>query len=223
MDPRALLKILEPFEVEPPPVEDGAPERLSGRTLITRWRHQREVDILLLDCLMITLLLVGPILSGEASTCHVFGMGQRVCRKRLLVHIAPTEGTLKRFRERSLQQRRSNMHDPRIVIDWLAATEHVKNIKQAWFTARALARIFAKHRRCDVSEVMGSTHRVHFELCGEPEFVWTLLHPWCGGNGGERYLIPPSASSFMWTALRSREVKKCLRVRSRSGTSACLG
>ena len=102
--------------------------------------------------------------------------GQRVCRKRLLVHMAPTKGTLKRFRESSLQQRRSrrpaprvrgcnwrNMHDPRIVIDWLAATEHVKNINQAWFTARVFARMFAKHRQCDVSEVMGSTGRLHFE------------------------------------------------------------
>ena len=66
MDPRALLKILEPSEVEPPPVEDGAPERLSVRTLITRWRHQCEVDILPVDCLMITPLFVGPILSGKA-------------------------------------------------------------------------------------------------------------------------------------------------------------
>ena len=40
MAPRALLKILEPFEVELPPVEDGVPERLSVRTLITRWRRQ---------------------------------------------------------------------------------------------------------------------------------------------------------------------------------------
>ena len=55
------------------------------------------------------------------------------------------------------------MHDPRIVIDWLAPTEHVKNINQAWFTARALARTFAKHGQCDVSEVMGSTRRVHFD------------------------------------------------------------
>ena len=55
------------------------------------------------------------------------------------------------------------MHDPRIVTDWLLATEHVKNINQAWLTARAFARIFAKHRQCDVSEVMGSTRRVHFE------------------------------------------------------------
>ena len=124
---------------------------------------------------MITPFLVGPILSGKASICHVVGMGQRVCRKRLLVHMAPTKGTLKSFRESSLQQRRSkrtaprvrgsnwsNMHDPRIVIDWLAATEHVKNINQAWFTARAFARIFAKHGQCDVSEVMGSTRHVHF-------------------------------------------------------------
>ena len=176
MDPRALFKILEPFEVELPPVEDGAPERLSVRTLITRWRHHCEVDILPVDCLMITPLLVGPILSGKASICHVVGVGQRVCRKRLLVHMPPTRGTLKRFRESALQQRRSkrtaprvrgcywrNMHDPRIVIDWLAATEHVKNINQAWFTARAFATIFAKRRQCDVSEVMGSTRRVHFE------------------------------------------------------------
>ena len=104
------------------------------------------------------------------------GMGQRVCRKRLLVHMAPTKGTLKRFRESSLQQRRSkrtaprvrgcswrHMHDPRIVIDWLAATEHVKNINQAWFTARAFARIFAKRRQCNVSEMMGSTRCVYFE------------------------------------------------------------
>ena len=49
MDPRALLKILEPFEVELPPVEDGASVRLSVRTLITRWRHQCEVDILPVD------------------------------------------------------------------------------------------------------------------------------------------------------------------------------
>ena len=108
MDPRALLKILELFEVELSPVEDGAPERSSVRTLITRWRHQCEVDILPVDCLMITPLLVGPILSGKASICHVVGVGQRVCRKRLLVHMPPTSGTLKRFRESSLQQRRSN-------------------------------------------------------------------------------------------------------------------
>ena len=137
MDLRALLKILETFEVELPPVEDGAPERLSVRTLITRWRHHCEVDILPVDCLMITHLLVGPILSSKASICHVVGMGQRVCKKRLLDHMAPTKGTLKRFRENSLQQRRPkrtaprvrgcnwrNMHDPRIVIEWLAATEH---------------------------------------------------------------------------------------------------
>ena len=90
--------------------------------------------------------------------------------------MAPTRGTLKRFSESSLQERRSNrtaprarrctwrhMHDPRIVIDWLAAREHVKNINQAWFTARTFARIFAKQRRCDVSEVMGSTRRALFE------------------------------------------------------------
>ena len=81
MDPRALLKNLEPFEVELPPVEDGAPERLSVRTSITRWRHQREVDILPVDCLMITPLFVGPILSGKASFCHVVGMGN-VCAGR---------------------------------------------------------------------------------------------------------------------------------------------
>ena len=125
---------------------------------------------------MITPLLVGPILSGKASICHVVGMGQHVCRKRPLVHMAPTKGTIKRFRESSLQQRGSkrtaprvrgcnwrNMHDFRIVIDRLAATEYVKNINQAWFTARAFARIFVKHRQCAVSEVMGSTRRVHFE------------------------------------------------------------
>ena len=39
---------------------------------------------------------------------------------------------------------------------------HVKN-NQAWFTARAFARIFAKNGQCDVSEMMGSTRRVHFE------------------------------------------------------------
>ena len=139
IDPRALLKILEPCEVELPPVEDGAPERLSVCTLITRRRHQCEVDILLVDCLMTTPLVVGPILSRKASICHVVGMGQRVCRKRLLVHMAPTKGTLKRVRESSLLQRRSkrtaprvrgcnwrSMHDPRIAIHWLAATEHVK-------------------------------------------------------------------------------------------------
>ena len=71
---------------------------LSVRTLMARWRHQCEADILPVDCLMITPLLVGPILSGKAPMCHV-GMGQRVCRKRLLVHMAPTKGTLKRFRE----------------------------------------------------------------------------------------------------------------------------
>ena len=56
-----------------------------------------------------------------------------------------------------------NMHDPRIDIDWLVATEHVKHINQVWFIARAFARVFPKHRQCDVSEVMGSTRRVHFE------------------------------------------------------------
>ena len=30
------------------------------------------------------------------------------------------------------------------------------------------------------------------KLCGEPEFVWTPLHPWCGGNGGE---IPDASIS----------------------------
>ena len=61
--------------------------------LITRWRHQCEVDILPVP-------LLGPSLSGKASICHVVGMGQRVCRQRLLVHTAPTKGTLKRCRER---------------------------------------------------------------------------------------------------------------------------
>ena len=78
MDPRALLKILEPSEVELPPVEDGAPERLSVRTLITRWRDQCEVDILPVECLMLRPLFVGPIVSnknidmscgGDGSTC----------------------------------------------------------------------------------------------------------------------------------------------------------
>ena len=144
--PTCFLKIVELFEVKLPPVEDGAPERLSVRILITRWRHQCEVDILLVDCLMITLLFVGPILSGTASICHVVGMGQRVCRKRLVVHMAPTKGRLKHFRKSSLQQRRSkrtaprvrgcncrNTRDPRIVIDWLAATEHVKKHQSSLF------------------------------------------------------------------------------------------
>ena len=112
MDPRALLKILEPCEVDLPPVEDGAPEGLSVRTLITRWRDQCEIDILPVDFLMMRPLFVGPILSGKASICHVVAMGQRVCRKRLLVHMAPTKGTLKRFSESSLQERRSNRTAP---------------------------------------------------------------------------------------------------------------
>ena len=83
IDPGALLKILEPFQVELPPVEDGSPERLSVRTLITRWRHQCEVAL---------------SVRFKAPLCHVVGMGQRVCR-RLLVHMAPTKGKPKRFRE----------------------------------------------------------------------------------------------------------------------------
>ena len=202
----------------------------SIRILITRWRHQCE-DILLLDCLMITPLFVGPILSGKASRCHVVVMGPSVCRKRLFVHMAPTRGRLKRFRKSSLQQRRSkrtaprvrgcnwrNTRDPRIVIDWLAATEHVKNTNK-FGSLRVLSPGYLR----SIGSAMGSTRRVHFEFCGEPEFAWTPLHLWCGGSGGERYLILPSSSSFMWTALCSREVKKCLRVLSRSGTSARLG
>ena len=166
----ALLKMLEPCEVEPPPVEDGAPERLSVRTLLTRWRHQCEVDIPPVDCLMVAPLLVGPILSGKALTCHVVGTGQRVCRKRLLVRMAPTRGTLKRFKERDREfvaatevQKDGATRARIVVIDWLAATEHVKNVNQALSIARAFARIFAKHRQCDISEVMGSTRRVHFD------------------------------------------------------------
>ena len=138
MDPRALLKILEP------PVEDGAPERLSVRTLITRWRHQCEVDILLVDCLVMTPLLVGPILSSKASMCHVVGW----------VNVCAGRGCSSTWH---------HVHRPRIVIDWLAATEHVKNINQAWFTALAFVRILAKRGQCDVSEVMGSTRCVYFE------------------------------------------------------------
>ena len=149
-------------------------QRVCQSRKITRWRRQCEVDILPVDCLLVTPPLVGPILSGKASTCHVVEMGQRVCRKRLLVHMAPTRGT--RFRESSLQQQRSrrtasrvrgcnwrSMHDSRIVNDLLVATEHVKNTNQASLIARAFARVFAKHWQCDVSEVTGSIRRVHFE------------------------------------------------------------
>ena len=142
MDPRALLKILELFEVELSPVEDGAPERSSVRTLITRWRHQCEVDILPVDCLMITPLLVGPILSGKASICHVVGVGQRVCRKRLLVHMPPTSGTLKRFRESSLQQRRSNF-ESHLALERPQWKQFKKN--QKW--AAAATRIKTKQSR----------------------------------------------------------------------------
>ena len=176
MDPRALLKILEPFEVELPPVEDGAPERVSVRTLITRWRHQCEVDILPVDCLMITPLLVGPILSGKASICHV--VGQRVCRKRLT---ARPHGTNKWNAQNASEREREFVAATEVPkgrrhvcedvtgatcmtlesssIGWLRRSTS-KNINQAWFTARAFARIFAKHRQCDVSEVVGSTRRV---------------------------------------------------------------
>ena len=125
---------------------------------------------------MITPLVVGPILLGNASMCHVVGMGPRVCRKRLLVHMAPTKGRFKRFRKSSLQQRRSKRTAPRVrgcgatcmtfessSIGWLRRSTS-KNINQAWFIARAFARVFAKRRQCDVSEVMGSTRRVHFEF-----------------------------------------------------------
>ena len=44
-------------------------------------RHQCAVDIILVYCLMMALLLVGPILSSKASICHVVGMDQRMCRK----------------------------------------------------------------------------------------------------------------------------------------------
>ena len=47
-------------------------------------------------------------------------------------------------------------------IGWLRRSTS-KNINQAWFIARVFARVFAKHRQCDVSEVMGSTRRVFFE------------------------------------------------------------
>ena len=82
MDARALLKILEPFEVDLPPVEHGAPERLSVRTLITRWRHLCDVDILPVDCLMTTPLLVGPRQSIDVSR----GGHGSTCVQRLLVH-----------------------------------------------------------------------------------------------------------------------------------------
>ena len=40
-DPRVLLKILEPFEVELTPVEDGAPERLS----VSHFDHALETPV----------------------------------------------------------------------------------------------------------------------------------------------------------------------------------
>ena len=149
---------------------------LSIRTLITRWRRQCGVDILPVDCFMMTPLLVAPILSGKGSICHVVGMGNvcagRGCsstwhnqqvRSNASERVRCSNGGPKRTAPRVRGCTCRHMHDPRIVADWLAATEHVKHINQAWFTARAFARIFATHTQCDVSEVMCSTRHVHFE------------------------------------------------------------
>ena len=86
MDPRALLKILEPFEVDLPPVEDGAPERLSVRGLLDDNTSPRRSDS----------VSKVSIMCGHGSTC----VQEETARPR-----GTTKGTLKRFRESSLQQR----------------------------------------------------------------------------------------------------------------------
>ena len=55
------------------------------------------------------------------------------------------------------------MHDPEIVLQWLAATENIRQVRKSFVVAKQFARIFARHRGCSVSEVMGETAPVNWE------------------------------------------------------------
>ena len=98
-----------------------------------------------------------------------------------------------------------------VVIDWLAATEHVKNVNQALSIARAFARFFAKHRQCDISEVMGSTRRVHFETLRRARILVDAVAPLVWRQRW-RDLIPPSASSWEQRLPWAREWMSVLRL-----------
>lgn len=149
-------------------------EQMNVREVLRVWQQEHGT------CFRFAKLCTSPVLAaqivlGSIAVCHIVGVGERICRKRLLFWREPSARAVAGLRERSarLRSRRlgprvkrglcKTIHDPEIVIEWLAATANVRGIRQSFQTARAFARIFAKHHKCSLEEVLGGIKAVSFE------------------------------------------------------------
>ena len=121
--------------------------------LVEAWRVQHTFRMPLV-MLRLAQPLAAQVLLGGIAVCHAVALGLRVCRRRLLVRTEPTAKFLKRFNTdlamprcmnsgRPCAQRAAwkNMHDPEIMIEWLAATSNVRDLRKSWGTARSFAQI----------------------------------------------------------------------------------
>ena len=122
-----------------------------------------------------------------------------------------------------------NVHDPRIVIDSLAATKCVKNIKQTLIHCVCLQPGYMRSIqavRCLGGDGFHTPSPLRDFAARQNSFGRRCIR-WCGGNGGggERDLFP-RISIFLYvnSPLVVARSSKCLRVFFRDlGTCACFG
>ena len=142
--------------------------------------------------------------------CQVVGMGQSVCRKRLCSSTWHQQNHRSNGWERVRCSNRGPKERRHVCEDVTGATcltlesssigscdEARQKINQAWFTAPAFASIFAKHRQFDVSEVMGSTHCVHFETLRRARNRLDVVASWVCQQWW-REILASSTSIFLY-------------------------
>ena len=201
--------------------------RMQVPDLLRAWR--REYGRLPVDILRLTPPLAWLVLLGAIGVCHLVAIGQRVTRRRLLNPRDPSARIVKnlRFGEARLRCSRARparkgrrwkmMHDLALMLEWLAATINVKDMRHAWTTAKSFARLFARHTGRSVAEVMGDTRRVSYQSLRRARMKLDCVAPSCSDACGRT--SQTQASSFSCTSIQvhSGMVMSCLQAASKFG------
>ena len=117
--------------------------------------------------------MIAKLFTGS-GLFHIVGFTSRLCRKRLIGSKEPSFKLLKawhkvrvdsdsvaarpRCKTRRLPRHRtgwSNAHEVHMILEWLAASDNIKNTRRIWGTAQKFAKVFAVANSVTVTSVLG--------------------------------------------------------------------
>ena len=123
------------------------------RAVLNRWRAAGARPLTLAP---LAVTLAHKVMRGVCPIIHSVAVTNRLDRRRLLVQGEPSKKTLASWRrglrivqvlaQRIARPTRQQHHlsvDAGLVIDWVAATQHIKDIRKSWNAAQKWAQLFS--------------------------------------------------------------------------------